>query len=974
MKYFNIPANYNFLLSLYKYILDEFNYDPLNLSNLVVLLPSRRSCNELKKIFLNNSNEIAVLLPTIKAIGDISYDDILLEKMELQVLKKFHEIAKPISNIKYKLLLIREILNNNANLSIEQGVNLAKELNIFLSEVDSEKLSLDNLKTIIDDEFAQHWEKTLQFLEKFGKKWQEFISNNNIISNNNYMFKMIDLHTHIYNTQPPKYPILIAGNLCNIKATFEFVKTLAKYDNCYFVFNGLENVLTSEEFEFITPHHSNYFYNRLIKELEINITNIKEIKYDNYQIIDNQIRDLIYTAMLPADLTYKWNKNTDFLKIKNVNSIKLLECKDEYEEINCICYYLLNYLSTKQNFNLAVITDVEMAKQLENQFKYWNIPFHNAFGNKLIFNELIQFLLLILEVYINNYNPNSLLSLLKHKFVLLGYNKKEFDEIVFLFEENVLRGKNNFNGISSYRNIIKTLDGETQAILTVFLDKIQEVFPSLEDLTLQEFIKKHIEIANNVSCGTIEIQNSICENEFQDINLFMETISTNAENSKVSEILHDFYENVIDFSLKNIREYSQIFKYIISELSYSDEYSQENAVNLISTMESRLINYDLVVVSNVNDGNIPQNIATDPWMSKKMRKNFGLQPKETNIGITNFEFIQYLNQKEVLLTRAIKKNNQPTIKSRFLLRLETFLLINHITLDNCQNVLNVSRETISKINRVKITRPQPIIDVKLRPKKLSATNISGNLLKNPYDIYCKYILNLYPKDEINLLDKSRVFGLAIHEIVEEYCKNYNNINKNDKNDFIINLGKEILKQYFNDDTVTIMLFFDKFVEIAKLFILEDEKIRQEGYQIFAEQFGECKIKDFMITAKADRIEVGSDVNIIDYKTGTVPSIKTVIEGQSLQLPIEIFILKNSGFKNIPQKNIGTIKYWKLKDNQITSVKSEEINLLLENVETLLINIINFFQKENTAYIATLKNKEYSNYTHLSRINEWLFNE
>ena len=57
MKYLNIPANENFLETLYKYILEEFNYNPIELSDLVVLLPSRRSCNELKKIFLNNSDK-----------------------------------------------------------------------------------------------------------------------------------------------------------------------------------------------------------------------------------------------------------------------------------------------------------------------------------------------------------------------------------------------------------------------------------------------------------------------------------------------------------------------------------------------------------------------------------------------------------------------------------------------------------------------------------------------------------------------------------------------------------------------------------------------------------------------------------------------------------------------------------------------------------------------------------------------------
>ena len=160
MQYLNIPANQNFLETLYKYILDEFNYNPLKLSELVVLLPSRRSCNELKKIFLKNSDKKAVLLPKIKAIGDISYDELLLEEIDLNILKKFKEIAKPISNIKYKLLMIKQLLQFKQNINVEQVVNLAKELNIFLNEVLSNNLTFDDLKNIVDDEYAEHWQKT----------------------------------------------------------------------------------------------------------------------------------------------------------------------------------------------------------------------------------------------------------------------------------------------------------------------------------------------------------------------------------------------------------------------------------------------------------------------------------------------------------------------------------------------------------------------------------------------------------------------------------------------------------------------------------------------------------------------------------------------------------------------------------------------------------------------------------------------
>ena len=96
MKFLNIPANYNFLESLYKFILDNFSNN-LDVSNLTVFLPSRRSVNELKRIFLKNSQNQSLFLPTLKAIGDIDYDDIVLNGLDYDSLTNYSELTKPIS-------------------------------------------------------------------------------------------------------------------------------------------------------------------------------------------------------------------------------------------------------------------------------------------------------------------------------------------------------------------------------------------------------------------------------------------------------------------------------------------------------------------------------------------------------------------------------------------------------------------------------------------------------------------------------------------------------------------------------------------------------------------------------------------------------------------------------------------------------------------------------------------------------------
>lgn len=959
MKYLNIPANENFLETLYKYILEEFNYNPIELSNLIVLLPSRRSCNELKKIFLNNSDKKAVLLPNIKAIGDISYDELLLEKIDLNILKKFKEIAKPVSNIKYKLLMIKQLLEFGKHLNIEQAINLSKELNKFLNEIVSNNLSFDDLKDIVDEEYAEHWQKSLELLQVFGKQWYDYISENNIISNIEHMYKMIDLHSDIYRNRAPKSPILIAGNICNIKKTMELVKSLSEYDNTYFVFKGFENVLNTEEFSKLNEYHSHFCYLNIINQLKIDIKSIRTIEND--KIINDVSRETIYNSFLPADLTYKWHN----IETKNtLTNIKYIECNDEYEELDVISCYILDYIHNNGLKNIAIITDVDTSRFIESSLKKWNIPFQNTFGNKLIFNELVQFLMLILDTYINNFDPDYLLGLLKNKYTLLGYiNKDELNEVLYLFEEHILRGKLNKNGLESYKkNVEKLPESHEKNKLIDFLERIKSIFSDFSSLNLKEFFESHLDIAIKISSNDIVSRETFFTKAFLD----------NINNAKVQDILKEFHDSIIDLNISNIEDYCAIFNYIISELSYTQDYSENDVVNIISMQEARLINYDLIIINNMIDGNLPKNISSDPWMSKQMREKFGLPKKEINIGISNFEFIQYLNQKEVLLTYSRKQNNQPTIKSRFLLRLETYLQLHNEILNDGSEFINCARFLNKNKYQVQIKRPNPVISIDLRPKKLSATNVNNLLLKNPYDIYCKYVLELYPKYKINIIENNIVFGNCVHKIIEDYCQCYNSI-QCDKFEFLKELGMKLFKEYFFENDTSILLFFDRFLKIAKEFLIKDEELRRNTYNIITEEYGEFKLKNYTFFARADRIDDGEKVDVLDYKTGTTPSKKDVLFGKQIQLSIEALILKNNGFEKVKKTSIGFLRYWDLKKDNFITI-DEDVDLLLQNVENMLINIIDYFNDIKNGYKATLKNQDRSNYLHLSRSNEWLFNE
>ena len=70
---FNIPANYHFFESFFALLSKNFSGD---ISQVKIFLPNQRSCRELRELFLQkNPSNSSLILPKIKAITDLSFED-----------------------------------------------------------------------------------------------------------------------------------------------------------------------------------------------------------------------------------------------------------------------------------------------------------------------------------------------------------------------------------------------------------------------------------------------------------------------------------------------------------------------------------------------------------------------------------------------------------------------------------------------------------------------------------------------------------------------------------------------------------------------------------------------------------------------------------------------------------------------------------------------------------------------------------
>ena len=92
-------------------------------------------------------------------------------------------------------------------------------------------------------------------------------------------------------------------------------------------------------------------------------------------------------------------------------------------------------------------------------------------------------------------------------------------------------------------------------------------------------------------------------------------------------------------------------------------------VRIFGPLEARLQTFQRVVLGGLNEGTWPPETRSDPWLSRPMRAELGLDPPERRIGLAAHDFAQGLGAEEVILARAAKVAGAPTVASRFVQRI-----------------------------------------------------------------------------------------------------------------------------------------------------------------------------------------------------------------------------------------------------------------------------------------------------------------
>lgn len=310
--------------------------------------------------------------------------------------------------------------------------------------------------------------------------------------------------------------------------------------------------------------------------------------------------------------------------------------------------------------------------------------------------------------------------------------------------------------------------------------------------------------------------------------------------------------------------------------------SQSQGLQIMGMLESRLLDFENVILTSVNEGILPAGKSENSYITYNLKKQYGLPTHTEKDAIYAYHFFRLLQRTQQGF--IIYDNDQSGFnkgeKSRFINYLQIFKSPNLILKEE-QFSLST---TLESHNLVKIQKTPEIMTklTSLCEYGLSPTALTTYIL-NPILFYKRYVLGVKEPKSIDDVINPRDFGSVMHKTIEEFYSQSNSTLSNEMLDDFSKQSKKLLSANFDEiyaensyqtglnriQFETARAYLKRFIgkekqglEVSEVKILDIEKSFET---LFQTEHHQVKLK-----GQIDRIDlVGGTLRIIDLKTGKV---------------------------------------------------------------------------------------------------------
>ena len=985
---FTIPAGHGFVDALAAGLWRQAGHDPLRLSRATVLLPTRRSVRALREAFLRLGDGRPMLLPAMRALGDEDDGEVALNAGLTD-----DDVTAPIGVLQRQFLLARLIVEMGrpgpaaAPMAFDQALRLAQALADLIDQIHTEGLDFAGFETLVPDELADHWQVTLRFLEILTAHWPAILAATGSVDPAVWRNRVLARQAEAWRRQPPADPVIIAGSTGSIPATVGLMAAVLTLPAGAVVLPGLpadvdEATWTAIKADPAHPHHG---MAQLLDHLGVTPAAVRPWSVDGS--VDGALDDpggaptparrarirLLHEALRPAAVTERWRRlaaDAPEIGAAALDGLTRIDCPDARGEALVIALCLREALETPGKRAAVITADRGLARRIKSELRRWDIEIDDSAGEPLARGESGSFLRLVADMVQADLAPVALLAALKHPLAAGGQAPARFKQLVRQVERSVLRGPRPAAGLAGLRALAAAEgeDGPVRALLAALAAPVAEFSAALAapDTALRQVIEAHVTLAEVLAAS----------DEESGADRLWRGDGGEAAAVFIAELL-----DIADDLTPSPAAYVAMFTTLLAQRVVRPRHDRHPRLALLGPLEARLQSYDLVIVGGLNEGSMPPDIGGDPWMSRPMRRAFGLPALERRIGLSAHDFLSAAAAPEVILTRAQRVDGSPTEPSRWLLRLDAVIQALRLPpLDRDAWLWTAWAAALDQPgDSQRIAPPAPCPPQAARPRRYSVTEIE-TLQRDPYAIYARRVLRLAPLDPLDADPGAADRGVIIHAILERFCRAYPDRLPDDALARLLALGAEAFAEL--PDRPGIWAFWwPRFERVAAWFVEVEEARRADIAQVWSEVSGALTLdiagRDFTLTTKIDRIERDRDgrFRIIDYKTGAVPTAAMVGRGLAPQLPLEALILAAGGLVDVPAGRVAELGYWRLSGLQPAGEMRdlEAPDRLIAEAEAGVRALLTTFDDPATPFLS-LPNPavapRFGDYWHLARVKEW----
>ena len=920
-----------------------------------VYVNTQRMHRRLAELFLQGP---ARLMPKFHLVTDLAHDPLLTDlPMPVPTLKRRLEIAQ----------LVRKLIQRVEGLAPASAVfDLANSLADLMDEMQGEGIAPDVIEGLDISDFSGHWERALQFITIV----QRYFEGGEAPDKEARQRASVLALTQRWQESPPDHPILVAGSTGSRGTTFHLMKAVAglpqgavilpgfDFDMPRRVWAQLSDPKTSED-------HPQFRFSRLLGALDL--TSEQVIPWIESAPKAAARNRLVSLALRPAPVTFHWRQEGPYLTELDqaTQDITWLEAPNQRVEAKAIALRLRQAAELGQT--AAVISpDRNLTRRIATALAAWNITPDDSAGIPLSLTAPGRFLLHVLDLAQPQLTSETLLVLLKHPLAHSGADRGQHLRNTRELELYLRRDGPAFLTAQTLLQWAETKDHYRPWVHWINA-KVFDRWPQGPQ-PLENWIAHHRTLAEGLSAGLVGDSGQLWEQ------------APGRDTKTAIENLTKYAPAAGDVELT---DYSAILRGVLNAGQTRNQNHVHSNILIWGTLEARVQSADLVILAGLNDGTWPEPPAPDPWLNRSLRLQAGLLLPERRIGLSAHDFQQAVGAKAVWLTRSIRSDDAETVPSRWLNRIEN--LLNGLEKPDDASWMDRMRargnEWLGKVEALEAPqvtppsiRPSVAPPVACRPESLPVTDIK-HLIRDPYAIYAKRILDLKRLDSLTKSPDAPLRGTVIHDLLEAFLQTGPWTNAEAAKATLLALAEERLQATVPWPAARRM-WLARVVRFSEWFVTQEIVRQAQIVSTKTEIKGEIDLPElnFTLRGTADRIDLLNDgtAHIYDYKTGKPPTRAQQLHFDK-QLLLEVEILRRGGFPGLGSLKVTGATYIGL-DNAPTELPAPIDEADVWSDFSKLIRAYQSAEQGYAARRAMLKAEESSDYDHLARYGEWSTNQ